>query len=220
MVTKKQNEAINLYAAIMEEAKIRLNSIDMALAGTTILPHQLVREFCFLQLRMLCELIALGCLTAHGDVVEATKLRNEWAADKISDRLEKLNPDFYPQPVKQISEPYGYTLERLDNGSLSRDELASLNGRCGDVLHRGNLKKLLSEKTPIQNKFPDIHSWARKINLLLHAHCIRLHDGNFIICMLRNFNDNNRVQVAFAESSAPPPESLGGPKADQPPSTE
>jgi hypothetical protein len=73
MVTKKQNEAINLYAAIMEEAKIRLNSIDMALAGTTILPHQLVREFCFLQLRMLCELIALGCLTAHGDVVEATQ---------------------------------------------------------------------------------------------------------------------------------------------------
>jgi hypothetical protein len=76
--TAKQNDSINLYAAIMEEAKLRLNSIDMALGGATILPHQLVREFCFLQLRMLCELIALGCLTAHGDIEATTKLRNEW----------------------------------------------------------------------------------------------------------------------------------------------
>jgi hypothetical protein len=73
MPTRRQQESMNLYGGIMEEVKIRLNCIAMAAAGATGLPHPLARELCFLQLRMICELIALGCLVAHGDI-EATKV--------------------------------------------------------------------------------------------------------------------------------------------------
>jgi hypothetical protein len=51
MTIKEQLNAMPRYAAIMEEAKIRLFSMDMALGGATILPHKLGREFFFLQLR-------------------------------------------------------------------------------------------------------------------------------------------------------------------------
>jgi hypothetical protein len=202
--THKQVAAIALYAAIMEEAKIRLNSIDMALGGVTILPHQLVREFCYLQLRMLCELIALGALTAHGDIEETTKLKNVWSADKIIDRLEQLHPDFYPMPVIQNSiGPGKYHFDQVKDGFLTKEELVILNGKSGAILHRGTMKKLLSTKTPLQKNFPDIVDWGQKVSTLLNHHCIHLADGDVVVCMLRNASDNNRVQVVMGVKVGP-----------------
>ena len=85
----------------MEEVKLRFSSVDAALNGGTSLPPLHVREF-FLQLRLLCESIALGCLVAHGEITTTrltSKLRKEWAADRIINQLEQLHPDFYPHPV-------------------------------------------------------------------------------------------------------------------------
>ena len=88
-------EAMDAYSVLMHEAKARLLAMDTALEGKTGLPEVAVREYCFLQLRMLCELIALGCLTAHGDL-QTGKLKDEYKADKIIKRLQQLHPDFYP----------------------------------------------------------------------------------------------------------------------------
>jgi hypothetical protein len=88
-VTKQQHDASMLYADLLEEAKIRIASIDAAISGRAGLSAPLVREYSYLQLRMLCELIALGCLTAHGEIkaTQAPKLQKEYAADKIIKRL-------------------------------------------------------------------------------------------------------------------------------------
>ena len=79
---------------LMEEAKCRLLAMDIVLGGGTGLPKGAIREFCFLELRMLCELIALGCLTAHGDL-KTSKLKQVYEADRIIRRLQKLHPDFF-----------------------------------------------------------------------------------------------------------------------------
>jgi hypothetical protein len=50
----KQQEAIAIYARLMEEGKIRVTCIERALAGNMGVPGAVVREFCFLQLRFLC----------------------------------------------------------------------------------------------------------------------------------------------------------------------
>jgi hypothetical protein len=49
--------------------------IDAAINGRTGLPAPIVREYSYLQLRVLSELIALGCLTAHGDIRDTQMLR-------------------------------------------------------------------------------------------------------------------------------------------------
>ena len=82
MVTQSQQHAIDLYADLMEEVKIRLSCIEIAVSGKLFLPSKIVEEICYLQLRMLCELIALGCLTAHGDIAKSKSLQKAWAADK------------------------------------------------------------------------------------------------------------------------------------------
>jgi hypothetical protein len=107
MITKDQQNAMNLYGGMMEEAKMRIDSIEYAVSGLLKFHPVIIREFAYLQLRMLCELIALGCLVAHGDI-PATKsktLSKAWNAEDIINTLENLHPDFYPHPVEQIRYP-------------------------------------------------------------------------------------------------------------------
>lgn len=68
MASDSMHKTRNLYANLMGEAKFRLACIELAIGGKTQLPAPAVREFCYLQLRLLCELISLGCLVAHGDI--------------------------------------------------------------------------------------------------------------------------------------------------------
>lgn len=194
---------MTLYANLLEEVKARLDAINKGLTGQLPLHGLLVREFCYLQLRMCCELIALGSLVAHGDI-EATQLnrfQKEYSADRIMGQLTSLHPDFYPLACIQKIEPGGFHLERRTDAVLIKEDLISLYGRCGEFLHRGSLKKLLSERTPVQKHFPEIIEWGQKIDSLLSMHVILLLGGSeAFVCMLRNAKDNDRVQVAIGSA--------------------
>jgi hypothetical protein len=83
MPTKEDEEAMNLYRSIMEEVMVRAFGINIAISAPSPLPIPLIREFCFLQLRMLCELVALGCLVAHGDITKGKYFQKAYKADDI-----------------------------------------------------------------------------------------------------------------------------------------
>jgi hypothetical protein len=206
MATDKQRgDAMRLYAGVMEEIKVRLFSIDMAVSGSMELPQQLLHEYSHLQLRMVCELIALSCLVAHGDIQEATSLKNEWSADRILDKLTRLHEHFYPWPVEWLGETPDGTLQfkHVLDGFLTKQELLTLNGRCGDALHRGSLKKLLKPKMPTVRKFPEVADACAKIRKLLEHHRIVLLDNNLIFCNLSDPDNNGRVELAFAGHTPP-----------------
>jgi hypothetical protein len=95
---------LDQYAKLMEEAKIRLHALQNTTTGATGLAHPLAREFCFLQIRMLFELIALGCLVAHGDI-RTRRSETTYQADLIIKELGALHEDFYPHPAIMISKP-------------------------------------------------------------------------------------------------------------------
>ena len=196
--TPKQRALLDFYAHLMEEAKARLSCIDMALAGRTGLPGPAVHEFCYLQLRMLCEVIALGRLTAHGDITPSKRLHKEYAADKIVSKLEKLHPNFYPVACTQNKRgPDEYDAVLLDDGYLTKPELLQLYRKCGDFLHRGSLRKVIS---PQVLRFTVIESWRKKIGDLLWFHAIFLLNKNsMVLCTLKNIEANNRVTWALLE---------------------
>eukprot|EP01035_Chromulina_nebulosa_P014466 gene14466-19143_t len=97
-VSGTQQGTVAIYADLMTEVKIRTSWIEYASQGRTGMDGQMVREFGFLQLRMICELIALACLVAHGDIAatKTTKLQSAFAANDIIKSLEKLNPSAFP----------------------------------------------------------------------------------------------------------------------------
>jgi hypothetical protein len=57
-----------LYANLMEEIKRRVDVMRSVFDGTNPLPAMAAFEFCYLQLRKICEVFALACLAAHGDI--------------------------------------------------------------------------------------------------------------------------------------------------------
>lgn len=202
MPTKKQLESGAIYKGIMEELKIRYTSIEYALNGRTGLRGYAVREFCFLELRMMCELIALGCLVAHGDITKANRLRKKYAADEIMNELERLHPHFYPQPVKEIAVIPGKSVSvEAIKTDFPKADLLKLYGKCGGVLHRGSLKNLISFKPPTATSFPDILNYTQKIVSLLNLHMLFLRDGYSIICSL-SAGPERIVQVAIRERPA------------------
>jgi hypothetical protein len=98
----KNDALMGRYRDLMLEIKERTLSIGHVASGRTGLHGPLTREFCFLQLRMICECIALSCLVAHGDLAEiqASRFQKETAADLLMKKLEGLHSDFFPYPVR------------------------------------------------------------------------------------------------------------------------
>lgn len=187
----------------MEEVKIRASSMNTATSVANGLPPQFVREYCFLQLRMLCELIALGCLVAHGDMAETNtkEFQKAYKADEIVKRLEALHPDFYPVPVKPTFGESSIHLDIIETGYLKKAELIELYGKCGDVLHRGNLRKLISPKTTLHASYRDISDWGQKILNLLSAHRITRRGSRAgLLTFLEVTQKGGNVQVGFFES--------------------
>lgn len=209
----RQAAANRLYTNLMEEAKARFACIKAALSGSLALPEALVRDIGFLQLRMLCELIALGCLIAHGDVRERTgNLSKEFAADRIIQHLSKLHPDFYPHPaiIEVDNVRHHIQLYEQNKPFLTQDELPKLYARCGEFLHRGTVRKLASTRAPetllvARKDFNEIAIWTNKIINLLNDHRISSIDNKrHLLVIMSAANASGQVQVAYGESLSIP----------------
>jgi hypothetical protein len=202
--TNQQQEAITIYAGLLDEARNRLLSINFLLTGQPPLPPGFVAEFGYLQLRMLCEVVAIGCLVAHGDI-EATKhkkLQREYAADHIMKHLEKLHQNFYPFPVTVTFAPGHVHIERVESGYLTKKELINLYHECGDFLHRGSLEKLQSTANPKQDpEVSRVLEWLKKFEVLLRQHHIAsITNRAHLLCFLSHEQANGNSFVALAQS--------------------
>jgi hypothetical protein len=202
MPSKSQIAAQNLYANLLGEINLRVDAINHCTTGLSGLAPPFVKDFCYLQIRMICELVAFGCLVAHGDIKETSseKVQRAWSAEKIVSTLENLHPHFYPQPVTQTKTAEGFHLQRKPS-PLSKDEFLKLYYKCGEMVHRGSLRKLLKGQFPIQINFPEITAPAQKLIDLLSHHILVMQSGEqMFIAMLKNSDNNMMPQVAIAET--------------------
>jgi hypothetical protein len=102
-------------------------------------------ELCYVQLRKICEVFALGCLAAHGELpdVHSKLVQKTSSADRIIKQLTNLHPLFYPVPGEQRLDPVTQKpveVIKRTSGFLTKDDLLSLYGECGNYLHRGSMQ--------------------------------------------------------------------------------
>ena len=202
--SKQQLKQLGLYADLMEEVKVRFDSINHAAEGRTGLPAPIVREFLYQQTRFLCELMALSCLVAHGDIaiLQTHKVGRSYSADEIIKRMTELRPHFYPVGLRTTSvtavgpNQQNFNVEGVDPSPFSKDDLLALYAKTHKHLHRGSLKKLLSSAAPLDLTIdvPEIIGDVQKISNLLSHHVIAISEDKIIICMLANAENNNRVR--------------------------
>lgn len=210
-------DQIDLYIVLMHEVRSRIDAINFILAGQTRLGEGIVRELCWLQLRMLCETTALGCLVAHGDLVAThiKKFEKEYAADKIIKMMEGINPHFFPQQAifsgDGITSSFSITANTNAN-ALKKSELSKLYHMCGDILHRGRFESVLASDQLKHGKLDaaEIVSWTQKIEDLLGSHFIPLAvtptSPTLMLCVLRDSNRNFQTTVNRVELSRPQPQ--------------
>lgn len=213
MVTPKQNETIAIYRALMSEARYRIEAFNHIFAGNTGLAEALVMELCFLQLRMLCETIALASLVIHESISQIAlnrKLSTEWHAEKIIDELEKLHPQFFPQAVEYQNK---HVQGNVRPNAITKDEVVKLYGICGRYLHRGTAKEISNYKTKKGRKFdaPEISNLVQKIEDLLGSHVIVSSAGTMIVlCLLRDAGQNMQTTTVVIEQQASQPPGPSG----------
>jgi hypothetical protein len=206
-VSKEMWHAAGLYTVLMEEVKRRHACIRVLLEGQTGFHHVFIREFSFLQLRMICESIALGCLVAHGDI-KATGTRyfrkQLWSAAEIIDKLEKLHPDFFPVPVSaKVTGPCTSHLGAGPQGAITKANLLTLYGKCGSVLHRGTRDRLMSGTIPTQTDLPDIAQWTNALRDLLQEHVILMLGGQTVFVCEMGAGPNGTPKTSIGVAGGP-----------------
>lgn len=195
-------QAAALCANLMEEIKRRVEVIRFVTDGQTKLAPMPAFELCYLQLRKVCEVFALACLCVHGDIPEVrTKfIQKAYSADEIMKALTDLHPDFYPTPTNQVLDPATgqvVSTEIVPSGFLTKEDLLSLYGECGNYLHRGNIRQLLTREPEVD--FSKIAGWASKIIKFLNHHQIRLRQPDKQLWVLMHGKDDGKVHYAIMQ---------------------
>ena len=203
-MTGNQEHAIKTYLALMEEAKSRFSVVNNTYQNEAKYPPALVSEICYLQFRLLCEIIALGCLLVHGDISHPKTLQKAYNPTKIMKHLEKLNPHYYPQPIKHTLKDKMHKFSAIpDTPHLSKEDLVVLWNKSGDLLHRAPLTKLSKPPKTDIHKFSDIFEWSGKLTGLLNSHWITLVENRRGMVVSLMSKETNKASASIFDFNTP-----------------
>jgi hypothetical protein len=172
-----QADDIQKYLALIEEIKLRVKAIDGLLANANSDSPQFISiESIGLQFRKVLELIAFSSLISNKVVYTAAydDFSKTWNAELLMKDLERVNPDFYPQPVIEHRNPeVGVTamLEPMKSGFLTLKAFVKVYKKCGALVHASNPNGSKLDYKFYSSRFP---IWREEIVNLLKSHRIRL----------------------------------------------
>jgi hypothetical protein len=195
-----------MYASFMEEIKWRFDEINRRIDGVKKkqdLAAVFEIELCYLQVRFICELIALASLAAHHSYGLKKDLLKEWHADQIFADLEEINEHCFPWPIRLGWDDHGERHVADDPArAMTRGELKDIYGKCGNSLHRGVLKHALAGRNRIYD-VDELMRWTRKLSGLLVEHSIVFpHDERAVLVGLFG-GPNGEVAVLELEADGP-----------------
>jgi hypothetical protein len=185
----------------MNEARDRLNAIQSAIDRRDQWRPIITQEFCYLQLRALCEVIAICCIIAHGDRLDKDTLKAP-EASVIMKRLNEFSKNFYPKPVSVEITATEIKLTEKYETSLTKEELALLWNKSGKFVHRGSARNILRAKTVGPNvNLDEIIMWGTKIKNLLETHTISSADNTeHLLVFLAHEQNHGAALVSVALS--------------------
>lgn len=209
-------EPAEAYASFMTEIKLRFRTLRQALERIKDNPESdgifLEAEFGYLQMRYICELIALSSLAVHEPHGLNAKLYKSWHAGNTFRDLQALNQNCFPLPVIMNRNPAGIQFQIVPENAMTIEDIQDIYNKCGEVLHRGVIKHLIrgDGKTYDVDK---LNEWAGKIVRLLQHHAMMILDKGQVFLVNWNGGHDGSVQVVTAQADGPailvPPAGLG-----------
>lgn len=200
--------ASHVYRAFMEEIKTRLifiqNVVDGLRADSNREHGFLDAEAAILQLRNVCELMALSGLAAHQPFGLTEELMDSWNARLAFRELSTLNPHCFPRPIKSV-ELKTTGIKHLDNspeGFLSLRGLMKCYLRCGKLLHRGVIRHAFDGTQKLYD-IDWIDDWAVRIGELLVEHTVMVLDHGVVLIVHLYGGPDAQVSVQIALGQGP-----------------
>lgn len=202
----ERNRAASIYHEMMTEVKLRIMAINEHLSDIRNCSDQsraiFHAEFCFLQIRMICEIIALSSLAAHSTIGLSKGALKEWNAERIFADLLKINPHCFPKAV---------SVDQLDKGVIADIEtptiglldLKRIYSGCADMLHRSrgvHIVKRNSKNVDVSS----IRMWGNDLVTLLANHMIYVANIETFFLVSLSVPPKGEVQVALAELASEP----------------
>lgn len=172
--------AVRGYLRLMHELAIRVDLVARACTGELTLTPPYAREYCYLQFRRVCELVALGCLQLHGDLPAASSsaAKKEWNAERIMKLLQRNHPYSFPQSATQTKTTDGWHLQANSRpNALTFLEFKALYSKCGEVLHRGTIRTLAADEPIAKPEYDEVIHWSHKVVDLLNEHIVARASG-------------------------------------------
>jgi hypothetical protein len=171
-----QDDRARAYLHVLFEIKERLVLIKTMRLST--LPYGIVRELCQLQLRHICELVAIGCLVIQGDYTSSAALTDDYHPDKIFRILGNKYEGFFPQATTiTIVSSVTTVAANTKPDAMTRAEMEKLWHRTGNYLHRLQIGKFFkADDHKDANFWPDINTYVSKIELLLNPHIVPMYN--------------------------------------------
>ena len=178
---------IQIYCNCIERVRYHVSVACTVFAGKIDTEHHdLNVELIFLHLRKALEETAFASLSANREKYSATRagFATEWNARRMLGFIEKVNPNFYPIPLKEPREiaPGRKHFDRVEDGYLTQDGFVTLYDGCAEVLHCRN--PYAPGDPTIDVRYP-VEEWVRRIKTLLNWHFVQLVDtpGLWVIQM-------------------------------------
>ncbi len=185
------NKLVGEYQTFIVEIFRRLDAVSESMAELLSDPLHANAwqnaDFCWLQIRKICEYLALGIVLAHhrdGDGVEDL---TKWRPRDLLAEANKLSDHPTPTPI---------ALEKNENGNqimpLSKPvqgkALSAIYGKCSELLHVGSLDRILKDQMPAYD-IGQLQNWVQGFNALLRNHVLLLPKvKRAILCVHENGN--------------------------------
>jgi hypothetical protein len=190
-----QDQRVEVYLRIMEEIKSRLQLID--LTKSSPLPFGLAREICILQLRHICELIAIGCLAGQAKLTGSSAILNEDNPKKIFREIDRTWKHAFPQSVTLIPQEGGTIVNgNTKPNALTRSEAESMWANSGAFLHRLTVKKFFTPEADEANPWAYVDTQVSKIRDLLTDHIIAIPNPERAL-LVALYAPNGKARASF-----------------------
>ncbi|NTU99218.1 hypothetical protein HGA64_04425 [Candidatus Falkowbacteria bacterium] len=163
-----------MYCNLMKEIKVRVALIRSIIQGQSLGREDFDGEMVSLQLRKCLEIVAFSSLVVNEQIYSQTysDFSTHWKAKKIVEKIEKLNPDFFPKPIflANLNEQGVKHFDYIKDGFLTLDELITLYDKTSNVIHSWNPYRT---EPRIVDFGRSIEEWVTRLQCLLGLHIMR-----------------------------------------------
>jgi hypothetical protein len=184
----------------MDEVKRRFKVMEyFSGKGGHALYKYTTLETIALQMRKVLELVAMASLVANKPLYAATytNFAKHWNAKLLLRDLERVNPDFYPKPIRELpplAPGENGRFEEVADGYLTKEHFILLYEKCGGLLHARNPFGAELRYGEFARSSP---TWTAQIRNLLTCHSVQLvGDTNmYLVHMKEPGHDEVRAYV-------------------------